>query len=246
MNVQKYLSTCNIDQILEETSSANHSAAILGLDLVRLPINLNFHADWDARTASYDIKTSCKQWLQKLGFPWLMPELTNMAMPKLPTNYTHQPSPLLQSCTDFIYGVSHCKDIVITCEDKDNNVCWAQLGPHMVCRWHHMLTSSSRWAFTNMTTYEVVRLYREEFDNCLPKFLLTGNTKIARRNIPTMYETIKYKCFRQAQRVLELYGAWFPATPTKLAIKTNTVVSETWFLLETFQAGSNFVRSRVA
>ena len=70
-----------------------------------------------------------------------------------------------------------------------------------------------------MTTYEVVRLYREEFDNCLPKFLLTGNTKIARRNIPTMYATIKYKCFRHAQRVLELFGAWFPAIPTKTCEK---------------------------
>ena len=225
MDVQCYLSTCNIDQILEETSSADKkNAANLGMDLVRLPINANFHADWDARTALPEIRSSCKQWLFHIGFDWSMPELTNMAMPTLPSHYTHQPSPLLQSCTDFVYGVSHCKDIVITCEDKDNNVCWAQLGPRMVCRWHHMLTSSSRWAFTDMTNYEVVRLYREEFDDCLPKFLLTGNTKISLRNIPTMYSTIKYKCFRNAQKVLELFGAWLPASITKHALKKSIAV----------------------
>ena len=57
------------------------SAANLGMGLVRLPINLNFHADWDARTASTEIRSSCKQWLLNIGFAWLMPELTNMVGP---------------------------------------------------------------------------------------------------------------------------------------------------------------------
>ena len=175
-----------------------------------------------------------------------MPELTNLAMPTLPPDYSYKPSPLLQSCTDFVYGVSHCKDIVVTCEDKDNNVCWAQLGPHMVCRWYYMLTSSSRWAFANMTTFEVVRLYREEFDDCLPKFLLTGNTKMHDETYPPCMQPLNTNVFVKPKECLHCVVNGFLPYPQKLATKKNTAVSEMWYPSEISQAGSNFVRSRVA
>ena len=83
------------------------------------------------------------------------------------------------------------REIVFTTEDKDPRMCWAQLGVCFMHRWVDMLRTSGRWAVHYVDVIGLLRHYRMNFKNSLPRFWWDGDGMLNYENMLIAYATLR-------------------------------------------------------
>ena len=79
----------------------------------------------------------------------------------------------------LLTSISNIPSLVVTCEDKDNNVSWLSHGRCLLSRWKHMLMQSHLWQVFDYPLHAVVVYYRICLDTCLPySCLLAARTVV--------------------------------------------------------------------
>ena len=113
---------------------------------------------------------------------------------------------------EFAEYIGHYnRDLVITCEDKDNNILWAQIGPAMMHRWVNMLTHDhDRWQIIDSTTYDVLGHYFNAFNRSLPRFMFGKDWYFQLHNVPIIYQTVKHKCHSNDHNIVSFQGRLWP------------------------------------
>ena len=151
--------------------------AWVGLDMVRLPFNLIFSPVTDPNVYVAKVQYACKRWLPSNGMDVLSPLSGALALPASRCEEILLPS--TRAYEGWLNAIRDAgDDLVVTCEDKDPSVAWLQLKHCMLFRWFLFLEQSDRWEIVVLDRQAVVDQYRAWFDDCLPNFLLTGNTKL--------------------------------------------------------------------
>ena len=168
MNVKLYVSEFKFAELDTVRASDMGKYAWAGLDMLRLPVNLNFRAGASCSEQVQHVHQSCALWLRSVygGIADINSVLLQACAPTMPTcTAVDQPWTLHDH---FLHDLSsHSSEIAITCEDKDNSVPWLQLGVMMMCRWTAILEAShKRWQILDLDVNAVVKHYREAFDGC--------------------------------------------------------------------------------
>ena len=81
-------------------------------------------------------------------------------------------------------------------EDKDPSILWVQSLCDMMFRWLSQLSQAERWMITDVSSEDVVRVYRCLVDNALPKCLMSGRTTVSIVNVPYAYPSTKLNCHK--------------------------------------------------
>ena len=191
MNVQAYISNCQFSQITCDPIS--DCLSLRGVDFICMPITLNFPSIDDPADSAHGTVAECKQWLMGVGLSSVETKTYHLTL-KL-QNAARNDDHRHYISNAMLTSISNIPSLVVTCEDKDNNVSWLSHGPCLPSRWRYMLLQSHRWQVFDYLLHAVVLYYRKWLHTCLPKFLLTGNTNFSSRNIPIAYPTIKGKCW---------------------------------------------------
>ena len=129
------LSGCNVDQVLEQTPDICKSASVLGVDPVRLPINLNFHQAHDARAALPELRQACKRWLHDVGIVWPPSVLAVAGLPRLSADYSYKAPQRLQNALIFLpYRIAttlllHARTRISTCVGHSWDYFGLQMAP---------------------------------------------------------------------------------------------------------------------
>ena len=147
-HVQAYVSQFDATSLLPclTTPSATTIAAQLGLDMIRLPINLNYGSDRMNQGHITATIKACKDWIGRnaadddhalSGIGHLRHQLLTVSN-DIP-HTTWRPDTLMDA-------IANANDeVVITSDDKDDNILWLQLGPYMMSRWISQMLTSQRW-----------------------------------------------------------------------------------------------------
>eukprot|EP00973_Karenia_brevis_P017256 2369180-Karenia_brevis.AAC.1 len=111
---------------------------------------------------------------------------------------------------------NHSRDLVFTCEDKDENVIWMSFGHCAMSRWLNTLVGQSRytpalmhgatskkhrWKFVDAGPKQVLKSYRAAFNESMPGFLKSLPTELHEGSIPAVYPTVKRKCWKLPLKV---------------------------------------------
>jgi len=143
MNIQKYCKQFCFDDCYEQLHQSFQTIACAGLDMVRLPTSFNFRLPTHPHENLNSAKRSIWNWMSCLSHinddhvavhavshanlctQWLWKTTTNKC------GYLSNDRTLCgpNQAYDFVECISQTdQNLVITCEDKDNNVLWAQMG----------------------------------------------------------------------------------------------------------------------
>ena len=193
--------------------------ANLGLDMIRLPISLNFQSDQVTHKHVHRTFTSLNNIANLLGVgtePFAPSCIRSIAnTPHCIRSHTCPYDTFLEALHNRCYG--H----VITVQDKDPSIAWLQDPMSMMSRWFHMFkNASNRWQIVDFSISDVLHTYRSSINDCLPRFFLRDAT-IQYENLPIVYPTIKRKCFAGHFDVFYFENRAVPIGPMRTCDKSS-------------------------
>eukprot|EP00973_Karenia_brevis_P024241 3347517-Karenia_brevis.AAC.1 len=149
MNIQKYVLRFDLDSLNIWRGQPLETTSWAGLDMVRLPISLNFPCAHNDAEGSFQTNASCRSWAKSIG---LLPgPSSSSATSRWATTSTGQrrdddsggmfvdlhlrciaypatPPEQQTHVHHILNGIMHADDdVVTTCEDKDPAICWSMI-----------------------------------------------------------------------------------------------------------------------
>eukprot|EP00973_Karenia_brevis_P091073 12405692-Karenia_brevis.AAC.1 len=82
MNVQRRVASYNFSELLRTQHARLTQQALSGMDMYRLPINLNIPGVVDPHHALEMAQSECKMWLNSAGFNASSPMYKNSSLPR--------------------------------------------------------------------------------------------------------------------------------------------------------------------